>query len=192
MAKAAYRANPATVEKYLSGVDYPASRRDLINQAKKNNANEDVIDTISNLPDTTFNSPIDISKAMGKKEVEFTGAPHEKRGLQAASRETRERVAHAGGAAPHEKRGLQAASRETRERVAHAGGEASVSTSTAVSAAEVQKFLKGMDYPAGKQDVISQAQKNNAPSDVINVLGKINDRQFNSAADVSKAIGDVL
>ncbi|MDN7026040.1 DUF2795 domain-containing protein [Methanoculleus sp. FWC-SCC1] len=72
------------------------------------------------------------------------------------------------------------------------GGEAAVSTKTAVSAAEVQKFLKGMDYPAGKQDVISQAKKNKAPDDVIDVLNRMQDRQFTSAADLSKALGDVM
>ncbi len=218
MAKATYKANPATVEKYLSGIDYPAGKQEMLNQAKKNNANQDVIDTIDNLPDKTYQSAADLAQAMSGATIKSTEAsrgekvglqaadeetrervaraggeaPHEVRGLQASDEETRERVAHAGGVAPHEKRGLQAASEETRERVAHAGGEASVSTSTAVSAAEVQKFLKGMDYPGGKQDLINKAKQNKAPGDVIDVLNKINDRQFQSAADVSKALGDVL
>jgi len=218
MAGQKFKANPAVVEKYLAGVDYPASRDDLIKRAKDNKANKDVIDTISSLPEKTYNSPIDISKAMSSSGIESTKAssgekvglaaaapetrervaqmggeaPHEQRGLQAASQETRERVAKMGGEAPHEQRGLQAASQETRERVAHLGGEASVSTKTAVSAAEVQKFLKGMDYPAGKKEVVSQAKKNKAPKDVLDVLNKVDDQQFNSAADVSRAIGKVL
>jgi hypothetical protein len=40
-----------------------------------------------------------------------------KRGLASASGETRERVARAGGEAPHERRGLQAASSEQRRKV---------------------------------------------------------------------------
>jgi hypothetical protein len=218
MAEQKFKANPAMVEKYLAGVDYPASRQDLIKKAKDNKASEDIIDTISSLPEKTFNSPIDISKAMSKSSVQSakssTGekvglaaaspetrervahmggeAPHEQRGLQAASQETRERVAKMGGEAPHEQRGLQAASQETRERVAHLGGEASVSTKTAVSAAEVQKFLKGMDYPAGKKEIVSQAKKNKAPKAVLGVLNKIDDQQFNSTTDVSKAIGKIL
>ena len=193
MAEQKFKANPAVVEKYLAGVDYPASRDDLIKRAKDNKANKDVIDTISSLPEKTYNSPIDISKAMSSSGIESTKASSkEKVGLAAAAPETRERVAQMGGEAPHEQRGLQAASRETRERVAHLGGEASVSTKTAVSAAEVQKFLKGMDYPAGKKEVVSQAKKNKAPKDVLDVLNKVDDQQFNSAADVSRAIGKVL
>ncbi|HZD42911.1 MAG TPA: hypothetical protein VE134_02510 [Methanomicrobiales archaeon] len=51
-------------------------------------------------------------------------AHHAERGLEAANKETRVRVARAGGRAPHAERGLQAASMETRERVARSGGKA--------------------------------------------------------------------
>jgi general stress protein YciG len=47
-----------------------------------------------------------------------------KRGLAAASEETRLRVARKGGIAPHNLRGLAAADSETRSRVAKAGGDA--------------------------------------------------------------------
>ena len=45
------------------------------------------------------------------------------RGLASADKETRERVARAGGEAPHDERGLQAADEETRKRVAREGGK---------------------------------------------------------------------
>jgi len=48
-----------------------------------------------------------------------------KRGLAAASAETRLRVARAGGRAKHDVRGLQAASKKTRTRVASLGGKVS-------------------------------------------------------------------
>jgi hypothetical protein len=38
--------------------------------------------------------------------------------------EKRSEAGRKGGEAPHEKRGLQAASKSTREKVAHEGGEA--------------------------------------------------------------------
>ncbi len=150
MPKSEIKANPVVIEKYLKGIDYPAGRKDLVNQAKKNDANKDIIDTLKSLPDSTYHSPIDISKALAGHDVASTSAssgekiglaaadketrervaraggtaPHEVRGLQTADEETRERVARAGGAAPHEVRGLQAAEEETRERVARAGGTA--------------------------------------------------------------------
>jgi general stress protein YciG len=49
---------------------------------------------------------------------------HAKRGLAAASKETKLRVARKGGIAPHNLRGLAAADSETRSRVAKAGGDA--------------------------------------------------------------------
>ncbi|WP_164913720.1 DUF2795 domain-containing protein, partial [Methanoculleus taiwanensis] len=118
MAKSEIKANPAVIEKYLKGINYPAGRQDLINQAKKNDANRDVINTLKSLPDSAYRSPIDISKALAGHGVESTSASSgEKVGLAAADEETRERVARAGGEAPHETRGLQAADEETRERV---------------------------------------------------------------------------
>lgn len=62
-------ANPrsaAELEKYLKGVNFPASRQDLIKKAKANGAPEEVIDMINDLSEDNFNSPIDVSKAFGE------------------------------------------------------------------------------------------------------------------------------
>lgn len=62
-------ANPrsaAELEKYLKGVEFPASRQDLIKKAKANGAPEEVIDMINDLSEDNFNSPIDVSKAFGE------------------------------------------------------------------------------------------------------------------------------
>lgn len=58
------RASPAAVENYLKGIDFPARKKDLLNQAKDNDAPQDVLRTIEKLPDREYGSPIDISKAM--------------------------------------------------------------------------------------------------------------------------------
>lgn len=55
---------------------------------------------------------------------------------------------------------------------------------------QVQKFLKGMDYPASKEDLIKQAKKNKAGDDIIDLLENIKSDKFNSPADVSKSLGD--
>lgn len=55
---------------------------------------------------------------------------------------------------------------------------------------QVQKYLKGMNYPASKEELIKQAQKNQATDDVISMLGQIKTNKFNTPADVSKALGD--
>ncbi len=56
---------------------------------------------------------------------------------------------------------------------------------------ELQKHLKGMDYPASKQDVISKAQENGADEELLSVLEGLGDQQFETPADVNKAIGDM-
>ena len=60
-----------------------------------------------------------------------------------------------------------------------------------LSASAFQKYLGGMDYPAGKQDLIGHARKHDAPGAVIQVLEMFEDRTYRSAADVSKEFGRV-
>ncbi|MEG3057060.1 MAG: DUF2795 domain-containing protein [Methanoculleus sp.] len=80
------------------------------------------------------------------------------------------------------------------ERPSVRGGQASAAQAESVeklSASAFQKSLHGMDYPAGKQDLISQARKNNAPDAVIQVLEMFEDKTFHSAADVSQEFGRI-
>jgi hypothetical protein len=62
------RVSPAEVEKSLKGVDYPAKKQDLVKHAQKQGADQDVIDTLKELPEEEFNSPIDVTKAIGEKK----------------------------------------------------------------------------------------------------------------------------
>ena len=57
--------NPIQLEKYLKGVDYPVSKADLLKQAEKNGADEQARSTLEQLPDQSFDSPTDVSKAVG-------------------------------------------------------------------------------------------------------------------------------
>ena len=57
--------NPIQLEKYLKGVDYPASKNDLIKRAEQNGADQRVLETLKQLPDRTFDGPSGISKAIG-------------------------------------------------------------------------------------------------------------------------------
>ncbi len=54
------------IEKALKGINFPASKQDLVQQAKQNNASQNVIQTIQNLPMDRFNSPVDVQKAFGQ------------------------------------------------------------------------------------------------------------------------------
>ncbi|MGH2505964.1 MAG: DUF2795 domain-containing protein [Ktedonobacteraceae bacterium] len=56
--------SPADVEKHLKGIDYPASKEDLLKTAKRNGADKEVCDVIQRLPDQQFERPTDVAKAM--------------------------------------------------------------------------------------------------------------------------------
>lgn len=58
------------------------------------------------------------------------------------------------------------------------------------SAAELEKFLKGVDYPASKDDLLKRARANGAPQEVIDMINGLTESRFNSPIDVSKAFGE--
>ncbi len=57
--------NPIQLQKHLSGVDYPASKQDLVQHAKQRGADQEAIQTLESLPRDRFNSPNDVSEAIG-------------------------------------------------------------------------------------------------------------------------------
>ena len=57
------------------------------------------------------------------------------------------------------------------------------------SPAAIQKALKGMTYPAGKQELIDHAQGNNAPEDVLSVLHRLPEEEWRTPADLMKSVG---
>ncbi len=59
------------------------------------------------------------------------------------------------------------------------------------SHANVQKYLKGVDYPARKRDLVDQAKKNAAPDEVVQVIQRFPDQEFGGPQDVMKAYGEI-
>ena len=57
----------AEIQQALKGTDFPANKQELVQQAKQNNASQQVIQTIQKLPEQKFNSPTDVQKAFGEK-----------------------------------------------------------------------------------------------------------------------------
>lgn len=53
---------------------------------------------------------------------------------------------------------------------------------------ELQKHLKGMDYPASKQAVIQQAERNDAPEDRIQALEGMDKETFDGPSAVQEAV----
>jgi hypothetical protein len=60
------KVNPIQVQRFLSGVDYPAPRDELVRTASEQGADDDVRDTLQQLPDREFESPADVSSAIGQ------------------------------------------------------------------------------------------------------------------------------
>ncbi len=58
-----------------------------------------------------------------------------------------------------------------------------------VSAAQLQVYLKGIDYPADKQKLIQTARSNNAPESVMMWLNRLPDRQYSRPTEVEQEFG---
>lgn len=54
--------NPIHLQKALKGVDYPASKDDLISKAKDNGADDEVMTFLNGLPDREFGGPNGVTK----------------------------------------------------------------------------------------------------------------------------------
>jgi hypothetical protein len=59
--------NPIQLQKFLRGVDYPADKNTLVERARANGADDNVLDTLRRLGADSFNSPNDVSEALGSK-----------------------------------------------------------------------------------------------------------------------------
>jgi hypothetical protein len=55
----------------------------------------------------------------------------------------------------------------------------------------VQKYLKGIGYPASRADIIRKAQESGADDTIMNALQKLPETQFRSPNDISSALGKV-
>lgn len=60
------KVSPIEVQKHLSGVNYPASKQDLLEEAEEQGADETVRSTLAQLPDQQFETPADVSRAIGQ------------------------------------------------------------------------------------------------------------------------------
>ena len=52
------------VQKHLSGASYPATKDQLIEQARSNGASEDVIEALSRMPEGEYDGPNRVSSAV--------------------------------------------------------------------------------------------------------------------------------
>jgi hypothetical protein len=62
------KVNPIQVQKFLGGMHYPAKKDEIVKHAKSKGADDNVMDTLEELPDDNFETPADVSKAIGQIE----------------------------------------------------------------------------------------------------------------------------
>jgi hypothetical protein len=57
--------------------------------------------------------------------------------------------------------------------------------------AKVQEILKNVNFPASKQDIINKAREKGADNNIISMLDKLTDKQFQSPADVMNEVSNI-
>jgi hypothetical protein len=157
----------AGLQTYLKGMDYPAGRQDLIAQARKNDAPDGVITILEGFSDRTFRSAAEVSEEFGSEAR--TRRPT---GIEATRPEVREEHIRTGTVVEE-----PSVTRRTGPSLAH------------LSPIDLQSYLKGVDYPAERRDLIDHARKNNAPENVIAALEQFSDRTYRSTTEVSTEFG---
>jgi hypothetical protein len=58
--------NPIQMQKFLGGVDYPASKDDLVRHAEQQGADRDVLDNLQKMPDREYDGPNAVSQEFSR------------------------------------------------------------------------------------------------------------------------------
>jgi hypothetical protein len=62
----ANQASPIELQKHLSGVNYPASKDELIDRAQQQGADSSVLDALQQIPDREYDGPNAVSAEFSK------------------------------------------------------------------------------------------------------------------------------
>lgn len=65
--------SPANVTRFLKGIDFPAQKKDLVQHARKNQAEKDVMDLIQNMEEKEYASMADVMKSYGNEPHRTSG-----------------------------------------------------------------------------------------------------------------------
>jgi hypothetical protein len=58
------RPNPVQVQKFLGGIDYPASKDTIVSSAEQHGADDAVLDALRGIPDHEYDGPTAVSEAV--------------------------------------------------------------------------------------------------------------------------------
>jgi hypothetical protein len=59
---------------------------------------------------------------------------------------------------------------------------------TKVTPIQLQKYLKEVDYPASKQDLITHALQQGADEEALKALSRLSEKQYETPAAVSQSV----
>jgi hypothetical protein len=57
---------------------------------------------------------------------------------------------------------------------------------------QIMKFAKGVKFPTSKKDLVSAFKNNNAPKEMMSVLDKLPDKNYDSPQDLISALTGTL
>ncbi len=60
------KVNPIQLQKYLKGIKYPASKKEIIARAQEGGADSNIKQILQRLPEETYQTPADVSQAVGR------------------------------------------------------------------------------------------------------------------------------
>lgn len=56
----------------------------------------------------------------------------------------------------------------------------------------IEKYLKGMNFPTEKKHILEQAKKNNAPKIILENLNKLKHQKYHNQSDIAKIVWDSI
>ena len=62
------KVNPIQAQKFLGGLDYPASKQEVVDHARRRDADEDVLSALEQIADREYDGPNAVSEELGKIE----------------------------------------------------------------------------------------------------------------------------
>ena len=58
--------NPIQVQKYLGGMEYPASKADIVANAESSGADDNILDALKGIADREYDGPTAVSQEISK------------------------------------------------------------------------------------------------------------------------------
>lgn len=60
--------SPSNIAQHLKHIHFPCSKEDLVQQARKNQAEDDVLDVLRQMPEQEYKTMADVMKGVGQVE----------------------------------------------------------------------------------------------------------------------------